>query len=139
MESDDNDVTERLLAIRGIGHLNLQWFNLSLLKPDRAPGGIGVIRAVEQLYAVALVCKRRSGENYCAAEPYRTVGHAVLYGDISMLSRGVLRDGNGYKDTASGYYVSREICSVICRTRCNCVHGCRAVDVECVILSCNRK
>ena len=82
MESDDNDVTERLLAIRGIGPWTVQMVLIfSLLRPDQLPlGDIGVIRAVEQLYADgARLTKDEVAKIAAPWAPSRTVGTWYLW------------------------------------------------------------
>ena len=77
MECSSDEVTQRLLALRGVGPWTVQMVLIfSLLRPDILPlGDIGVIRAVEQLYAGG----RRLTKDEVAAfaepwAPYRSVG-----------------------------------------------------------------
>ena len=77
MDCTNDEVTDRLLALRGVGPWTVEMVLIfSLLRPDILPlGDIGVIRAVEQLYADG----KRLEKSAVAAiaepwAPFRTVG-----------------------------------------------------------------
>ena len=82
MECSDEEVSERLLALRGVGPWTVQMVLIfSLLRPDILPlGDIGVVRAVEQLYAGG--SRLQKDEVAAIAEswaPYRSVGTWYLW------------------------------------------------------------
>jgi len=82
MDCPDREVSERLLALRGVGPWTVQMVLIfSLLRPDVLPlGDIGVIRAVEQLYAGG--DRLEKSEVAAIAEPwapFRTVGTWYLW------------------------------------------------------------
>lgn len=79
---DDDAVRKRLTALRGIGPWTAEMVLIfSLLRPDVLPlGDIGVIRAVEQLYANrASLSVEQVAKIAAPWAPYRTVGTWYLW------------------------------------------------------------
>jgi len=81
-DMDDDAVRKRLTALRGIGPWTAEMVLIfSLLRPDVLPlGDIGVIRAVEQLYAnSASLSVEQVAQIAAPWAPYRTVGTWYLW------------------------------------------------------------
>lgn len=79
---DEDAVRNKLVALRGVGPWTAEMVLIfSLLRPDILPlGDIGVIRAVEQLYAGgAALTKDRVAKIASSWAPYRTVGVWYLW------------------------------------------------------------
>lgn len=82
---DDDAVRKRLMALRGVGPWTAEMVMIfTLLRPDVLPlGDIGVIRAVEQLYAGGrALSKAQVAEVAASWAPYRTVGVWYLWRHI---------------------------------------------------------
>ena len=84
-ELDDDAVRKKLVSLRGVGPWTAEMVLIfTLLRPDVLPlGDIGVIRAVEQLYAGgASLTKDKVAEIAASWAPYRTVGVWYLWRHI---------------------------------------------------------
>jgi len=82
---DDDAVRKKLTALRGVGPWTAEMVMIfTLLRPDILPlGDIGVIRAVEQLYAGgSALSKEQVAEIAASWGPYRTVGVWYLWRHI---------------------------------------------------------
>ncbi|MDG1481733.1 MAG: DNA-3-methyladenine glycosylase 2 family protein [Myxococcota bacterium] len=82
---DDDAVRKKLMALRGVGPWTAEMVMIfTLLRPDVLPlGDIGVIRAVEQLYAGGrALSKAQVAEVAASWAPYRTVGVWYLWRHI---------------------------------------------------------
>ncbi len=82
---DDDAVRKKLMALRGVGPWTAEMVMIfTLLRPDVLPlGDIGVIRAVEQLYAGgSALSKAQVAEVAASWAPYRTVGVWYLWRHI---------------------------------------------------------
>ena len=82
---DDDAVRKKLVSLRGIGPWTAEMVLIfTLLRPDVLPlGDIGVIRAVEQLYAGGKPLTKEQVAKIAASwAPYRTVGVWYLWRHI---------------------------------------------------------